>query len=33
MQLIQIIEALIFAAPEPVTSAEITNAIRRGASD
>jgi segregation and condensation protein B len=33
MQLIQIIEALIFAAPEPVTSAEITKAIRRGASD
>ncbi|MEM6279574.1 MAG: SMC-Scp complex subunit ScpB, partial [Verrucomicrobiota bacterium] len=29
----QIIEALIFAAPEPVTSAEIAKALRRGASE
>lgn len=33
MDLIQIIEALIFAAPEPVTSAEIAKAIRRGAEE
>ncbi|MDF2376368.1 MAG: SMC-Scp complex subunit ScpB [Verrucomicrobiales bacterium] len=31
MDLLHIIEALIFAAPEPVTSAEIAKAIRRGA--
>lgn len=33
MQLIQIIEALIFAAPEPVTSAEIMKAVRRAAAE
>ncbi len=33
MQLIQIVEALIFAAPEPVTSEEIAKAIRRAAAD
>lgn len=33
MQLIQIIEALVYAAPEPVTSAEIAKAIRRAAVD
>lgn len=33
MQLIQIIEALIFAAPEPVTTAEIMKAVRRAATD
>lgn len=33
MQLIQIIEALIFAAPEPVTTAEIMKAVRRAAAD
>lgn len=33
MQLIQIIEALIFAAPEPVSSAEIAKAIRRAAAE
>ncbi len=33
MQLIQIVEALIYAAPEPVSSAEIAKAIRRAASD
>lgn len=33
MQLIQIIEALIFAAPEPVTSAEITKAVRRASAE
>ncbi|MDF1659838.1 MAG: SMC-Scp complex subunit ScpB [Verrucomicrobiales bacterium] len=31
MDLLHIIEALIFAAPEPVTSAELAKAIRRGA--
>ena len=31
MDLLHIIEDLIFAAPEPVTSAEIAKAIRRGA--
>ncbi|MDF1826323.1 MAG: SMC-Scp complex subunit ScpB [Verrucomicrobiales bacterium] len=31
MDLLNIIEALIFAAPEPVTSAEIAKAVRRGA--
>ena len=33
MDLLHIIEALIFAAPEPVTSAEIAKALRRGASE
>jgi len=33
MQLIQIVEALIYAAPEPVTSAEIAKAVRRAATD
>ena len=33
MDLLHIIEALIFAAPEPVTSSEIAKAIRRGASE
>lgn len=33
MDLLHIIEALIFAAPEPVTSAEIAKAVRRGAAD
>ncbi len=33
MQLIQIVEALIFAAPEPVTAAEIAKAVRRAAAD
>ena len=33
MQLIQIVEALIYAAPEPVTAAEIAKAIRRAADD
>ncbi|MBP9223890.1 MAG: SMC-Scp complex subunit ScpB [Verrucomicrobiales bacterium] len=33
MQLIQIVEALIYAAPEPVTSAEIAKAIRRASTD
>lgn len=33
MELIQIVEALIFAAPEPITSAEIAKAIRRAAVD
>ncbi len=33
MQLTQIVEALIYAAPEPVTSAEIAKAVRRAASD
>jgi len=33
MQLIQIVEALIFAAPEPVTVAEIAKAVRRAAAD
>lgn len=33
MQLSQIVEALIFAAPEPVTTAEITKAVRRAASE
>jgi len=33
MQLIQIVEALIYAAPEPVTAAEIAKAIRRAAAD
>jgi segregation and condensation protein B len=33
MQLIQIVEALIYAAPEPVTSAEIAKAVRRAAAD
>lgn len=31
MDLLHIIEALIFAAPEPVTSAEIAKAVKRGA--
>lgn len=33
MQLIQIVEALIYAAPEPVSTAEIAKAIRRAAAD
>lgn len=33
MHLIQIVEALIFAAPEPVTAAEIAKAVRRAAAD
>jgi len=33
MELIHILEALIFAAPEPVTSAELTKAVRRAAAD
>ena len=33
MQLIQVIEALIFAAPEPVSSAEIAKAVRRAAAE
>ncbi|MEM1442446.1 MAG: SMC-Scp complex subunit ScpB [Verrucomicrobiota bacterium] len=33
MDLLHIIEALIFAAPEPITSAEIAKALRRGASE
>jgi segregation and condensation protein B len=33
MQLIQIVEALIYAAPEPVTAAEIAKAVRRAADD
>lgn len=33
MELIQIVEALIFAAPEPITSAEIAKAVRRAAVD
>lgn len=33
MQLIQIVEALIYAAPEPVTSAELAKAVRRAATD
>ena len=33
MELHQIIEALIFAAPEPVTSAEIAKAIRRASEE
>lgn len=33
MQLIQIVEALIYAAPEPVTTDEIVKAIRRAAVD
>ena len=33
MELIQIVEALIFAAPEPVTSAEIAKAVRRAAAE
>lgn len=33
MQLIQIVEALIYAAPEPVSSAEIAKAVRRAAAD
>jgi segregation and condensation protein B len=33
MQLIQIVEALIYAAPEPVTAAEIAKAVRRAATD
>lgn len=33
MQLIQVIEALIYAAPEPVTTAEIVKAVRRAAAD
>ncbi len=33
MQLIQIVEALIYAAPEPVTTSEIAKAVRRAAAD
>jgi segregation and condensation protein B len=33
MELSQIVEALIFAAPDPVTTAEITKAVRRGAGE
>jgi segregation and condensation protein B len=33
MQLIQIVEAIIYAAPEPVTAAEIAKAVRRAAAD
>ena len=33
MELIHIVEALIYAAPEPVTSAEIAKAVRRAADD
>lgn len=33
MQIIQIVEALIYAAPEPVTAAEIAKAVRRAAAD
>jgi len=33
MELVQIIEALIFAAPEPVSSSEIAKAIRRAAAE
>lgn len=33
MQLIQVIEALIFAAPEPVSTVEIQKAIRRAAAE
>jgi len=33
MELIHIIEALVFAAPEPVTSAELAKALRRAAAD
>ncbi|MDB4358806.1 SMC-Scp complex subunit ScpB [Verrucomicrobiales bacterium] len=33
MELIHIVEALIYAAPEPVSSAEIAKAVRRAAED
>lgn len=33
MQLTQIVEALIYAAPEPVSAAEIAKAVRRAAAD
>ncbi|MEM7600552.1 MAG: SMC-Scp complex subunit ScpB [Verrucomicrobiota bacterium] len=33
MDLLHIIEALIFAAPEPVTTSEIANALKRGAAE
>lgn len=33
MQLTQIVEALIYAAPEPVTASEIAKAVRRAAAD
>jgi len=33
MELIQIVEAIIFAAPQPVSSAEIAKAVRRAASE
>lgn len=33
MELIHIIEALVFAAPEPISSAEIAKAVRRAATD
>ncbi|MBP84954.1 MAG: SMC-Scp complex subunit ScpB [Verrucomicrobiales bacterium] len=33
MELIHIVEALIFAAPEPISSAEIAKAVRRAAGD
>lgn len=33
MHLIQIVEALIFAAPEPISTAEIVKAVRRAAED
>lgn len=33
MHLIQIVEALIFAAPEPISTAEIVKAVRRAADD
>lgn len=33
MELVQIVEALIYAAPEPVSSAEIAKAVRRAAAD
>ncbi|MEX2579021.1 MAG: SMC-Scp complex subunit ScpB [Verrucomicrobiales bacterium] len=33
MELSQIVEALIFAAPEPVTSAEIARAVRRASTE
>lgn len=33
MHLLQIVEALIFAAPEPISTAEIAKAVRRAAED
>ena len=33
MHLLQIVEALIFAAPEPISTTEIVKAVRRAAED